>query len=306
MSRLLTETVVLDLRFHRPGIVRKGTLDGVQVDADKDLLRLNKQIIESDKYLKYCNLCHKLKCWIAARSLSNWLFNKGEEDNGNVSTSLFREGTFLVPITNLEDIYLKCEEVRDEAMQVVDEFIAEYPQLIQDAERRLKGQFDPTNYYSPQEMRRRFGIEWRLIEFGLPTAGKIGEVMFRQEQKKVSSELKEAEQEVIQALRESMLGLIDKVVSQLSPSPDGKRRYITESAVEKLIEFLDLFASRNIMQDGELQNLAEKAKKIIKGVDVQLLRKVDNFREVVKMGMEEIKDNLSVMVKEGPRRVFDI
>jgi hypothetical protein len=70
---------------------------------------------------------------------------------------------------------------------------------------------------------------------------------------------------------------------------------------------LELFNDRNITNDRELEELANKAKTVIAGVDPNALRDTSSIRQSVKAGLEDVSKSLSTLItSSGAGRKFDL
>jgi hypothetical protein len=94
----------------------------------------------------------------------------------------------------------------------------------------------------------------------------------------------EASDEIQQVLRASMSELVGHMRERLQEDPTGKPLKFKESTVSKLVEFLDMFELRNVIDDSELTDLVNKARDLLKGVDAEDLRTTAHLRTKVQPG----------------------
>ena len=145
-----------------------------------------------------------------------------------------------------------------------------------------------------------------MFDFSPPNEAKLSEAVYKQERERWRQTFFEAEVEVKQALRESMLTLISHLAERLQPSPDGKKKVLRDSAVDKVVEFLELFDRRNVLNDEELKALVVRARRVLNGDDMMAdaLRQDGKVREILGRRMEEVKSRLDTLIKSGPARVI--
>lgn len=71
-----------------------------------------------------------------------------------------------------------------------------------------------------------------------------------------------------------MLDWVDK----LTPKPDGTRKKFV--GADRLLEFLDTFAKKDVATNGELRVLVEEVRGLLQGQDIERLRKDQNLRDL--------------------------
>ncbi|MFH0901555.1 MAG: hypothetical protein V2A73_13085 [Pseudomonadota bacterium] len=299
-SQLFDNTVCLAVTFHRVGRhrrVRRGEVEIVPAFAsrwpeekpDQSRFTIGKQIFASDHYHKAERIAHDFDSWMQRRAVPCPL----------------KRGTNLIPIAMLDEVYARLDKAQAEYGTEADALLAEYDELKQEAQRGLKGLYREEDYPLPERLRAAFWVERRMFDFSPPGEAKLTEAVYRQERERWQQTFAEAEDEVRMALRESMLTLVSHLAERLQPSLDGKKRVLRDSAVDKVVEFLELFDRRNVLNDDELKALVVRARRVLDG-DVAMadaLRQDGTVREIVRRRMEEVKSRLDVLVKSGPARV---
>src|SRR4029077_12849498 len=100
----------------------------------------------------------------------------------------------------------------------------------------------------------------------------------------------------------------DWAIDRLKPGENGKKKIFRSKSKDgkeigftaKFNDFLSCFQGRNITEDAELQQLVEKARALLAGVDGDALRESETQRDSVRTGFEEIQKTLDVLVTEAP------
>jgi hypothetical protein len=282
MSKLFDSTVCLAVTFHRPGATRSfraGEVEVVKTDgdptekADQSQVGANRVIFRNGFYKSACDLANEWRDWIKKRALQIPL--------GRVS---------VVPRSMLPEIKEQFENYKRRYLELADRFTnpVSYEATKDLARRRLKELWDESVYPTREKLRAKFWVDWWEMEFGQNAA----------------DALKDAEVEVIEALRMGCRALVGKLAEQLSPTPDGKKRRLFDSAVANVREFLDMFDKLNVLDDQELETLVNQAQRLVNGkFEADAFRQNDSLREVVGQKMTEITKSLDVLIQEGPRRV---
>ena len=259
----------------------------VEVDADKKLLRVTKQLLDSPELEAIKSLDREVTAYI----------------NSRCSPSMFRGGVFLVAYALLDEVNSRLLDFQVKREHLVKAFLAAYPRQCEEIAKRLKSVHNPADYPPVSVVASKFYFDWQVFEIGLP--GKIKTVsaeIYEQERKKAEAHWTEAAIEIQSVLRLAMKELVDHMVNRLEAKDDGKQKTISKSMLPNLNDFLDTFRARNIANDGELQKLVEDARQLLKDVDVGALRNSDATRNKIQTGFATIKTKLDAMVVDKPTR----
>jgi len=297
-SQLFDNTVCLAVTFHRAGQhrrVRRGEAEVVNAfnqgkKPDQDRFSIGKRIFDSEHYRAAMRIAYEFDVWVQRRSVPCPL----------------RRGTHLIPIDLLDEICARLDEAQARYATEADALVAEYDELKQAARMGLKDLYREADYPAPEQLRQSFWVERRMFDFSPPSETKLSEAVYQQERSRWQQTFAEAENEVRQALRESMLTLVSHLAERLEPSPDGKKKVLRDSAVDKVVEFLELFDRRNVLNDKELKALVVRARQVLSedSVMAEALRQDGAVREIVRRRMEEVKTRLDALVESGPARVI--
>ena len=82
-----------------------------------------------------------------------------------------------------------------------------------------------------------------------------------------------------------------------------KVKIFRDSAVTKMIGFLDAFEKRNLTDDGEMLSIVQKARALMAGVDPQTLRENGTVREIVTKGFEELRGSIDGLLSTRTRQI---
>jgi len=270
----LKKTRCLSVTFHLPGDSRKGSLGDVSVDADKSELRLQKKIFRSESFRKAQVISIKTRQWIEARSLPSPL----------------RSGTYLIPESLVDAVEEKLKEAESEFNAAADAFCNEYPTLIKNAKERLRGQFNQNNYPPVDQMRRKFWMERLFLDFA-PSNGI-----------EQTEELSRAIDEIKAALRCGLLDLIDKLSGMLGTKKNGKKRAVTDKALQSFNEWIALLPERLVVDDAELVKLVDQAKELMSGKSRADFRDIESVRTATRKGLQEVGEQIRGLLKDMPSR----
>jgi hypothetical protein len=284
---LAKKTVCIKVRLSTMGNSRKVSTAQIEADADKDLLRVSKRLVDSAELKAITRFDGEIRRFLYNICLP------------------FEIGIHLLPIAALETVEQRLRQFAEDRKQLVQGFLAAYPTLCRDAERRLRGLYNPAEYAQVDEIGQEFGFSWQYVSFGVPDQLKgISREVWEQEREKASLRMAEASAEIQVVLRESMAKLVQHMADRLKEGPDGKPLRFKETTVPNLIEFLTNFDFRNVTDDDELQSLVTRARELMQGVSADELRTTVELRTKVQQGMTEIAGQLDTLLMRTGGRKF--
>ncbi len=288
-ASVMDQAICVSVNLGRLGNTRKISSSQVEVDADKDLIRVSKTLLDSAELKAIQSLDGEIR-----KTLYNVCL-----------PSMFRGGVYLVPIKLVEHVDKKLREFQVERGKLVAAFVKAYPSLIETAATRLRGVFNTRDYPTVDRVAGAFVFDWQYVEFGTP--GRLREInanLFAREREKAERQWAEASDAIQETLRASMADLVNHMVDRLSGTQDGKPKVFRNSLIGNMQEFLGLFDARNITNDAALSALVQRAKDAIKGIDADAIRDNTRTRQYVANAFSQIKGALDGMMQEKPKRAY--
>lgn len=284
---LAKETVCLTVSFGLLGNSRKVSNSAVDVDADKSLIRVHKQLLDSPE-------------------LDAIRKSDGEMRRKLYDLCLpFDVGIYLLPNALISTVVSDLRKFKAQRAIQVERFITAYESLRNDARIRLRSLYNPKDYPAPEIVRNRFYCDWEFISFGTPDSlESISKDLFEEEKQKQVSKWQSASDEITAVMRQTLADLVSHLKDKLTPAEDGKPKVLRETAVTNLTDFLKTFDLRNVTNDAELAELAANCRKILSGRSADMFRESDNLRRSVSADLAEIKTNLDALVADKPSRKF--
>jgi hypothetical protein len=284
---LSQSTVLLQAKFGLLGDSRKVSSAQVEVDTDKQLLRIAKKILVSAEFDAIRQADRKAKKYLDSVCVP------------------FETGTRFLALPLIEEVDRKLREFVKERADLVECFLESYPTLCESMSERLRVLHNPTDYPPVDMVKARFYFTWRYVAYGVPGQLKtISGRIWQDERDKAAQCFAEAQTEAQSLLRESMAELVNHMVERLAPSENGKPTVFKRSTVANLSEFLATFDFRNIANDSELKQQVDRARALLAGVTAEEIRNTADLRFRLKTGMSEIAAKLDTMVVAMPRRKF--
>jgi hypothetical protein len=284
---LARKTVFIKLHLGLLGNSRKVSSSQVEVDADKALIRVSKNLLDSPELQAIRSLDGDIRRYLYDTCLP------------------FDVGIHLLPLGLIEAVDERLREFKAQRDELVDAFLLAYPRLCQEAAVRLRTLYNPTDYPPVEEVRGCFSLSWQYISYGVPEQlGEISARIFETEREKAAEAMSQACDEIQQVMRASLLEMVNHLRDRLADQPDGKPQRLRESTVQKLREFLTTFNLRNVVDDQELKEQVERAQALLEGVSTDELRNMPLVRASVREGMANIAAQMDVLVNDRVSRKF--
>ena len=291
---LARTTVILSLRMTRAGNRRRVSSNQVEVDADKDAISVNKELLESDEFKEIVSFDGYVRRWLYTRSLPAY---------GTLKSGIYRIPTGLV--SQIDAQLQMCRAERD---ALVDAFIEAYPARVQAAKTRLRSLFNPTDYPPAVLLPELFTFEFRYMAVSVPTAlSSISQELLQREIAKAEVAVKSEADEIKLALRQSFAELIDHAASRLAVK-DGKKLIFRDTLVSNITEFLEFFNARNVVGDDDLSGLVDRARDVMSGIEnPDKLREDGALRGRVRTSLQSIKKEMdeNLMLRPARKISFD-
>jgi hypothetical protein len=288
---LLQRAVCLSVTMSRLGTRRRLSTDAVEVEADKDMIRVAKIILESDALQAIRRLDNDARRYIYQKALP---------------ATFFRHGVYLLGLGLVAEVDATLTAFVAQRRPLVAAFVAAYPRLQEDARQRLGPHFNPDEYPSPDVVERFFDFRWSYIAFGVPDAqlARISGALASRAAQEFERSMADAFEDVQTALRVAMSEVVDEMVDKMTDRANGKPQVFRDSSLARVKEFLDTFRARNLTEDGALAALVERARLLMTGVDPETIRERADVRRTVQAGFAAIKAAIAPMLTAKPRRAI--
>src|SRR2546427_9944258 len=118
------------------GNTRKVSSSQIEADADKDLLRVSKQLVDSAELKAIARFDGEIRRFLYNICLP------------------FEIGIHLLPIAALQTVEQRLRQFADDRKQLADAFLSAYQSVCQDAAKRLRGLYNPSDYRPVQDVAR--------------------------------------------------------------------------------------------------------------------------------------------------------
>lgn len=281
-------SVLIQVRSGSFGNTRQVSASKVEVDADKDQLRISKNLLDSPELKKVRSIDSEIRQYLYNRCLP----------------SVFRAGVYRLPYQLIEEVDSKLQDFAIARQKAVDDAAVAYPQRCEEAAKALRAVYNQRDYPSVDRFRSSFYLEWSYFETAAP--GKLAAIskdIYEREREKAEGELRESVATIRGYLRESFADMVSHMVERLTgAAANGSPKVFKQSTIDNLGEFLDYFDKRNLTNDTQMADLVGKARALMNGVDAKTLRDDFATRKFIRDGFSQIQDNLDVMLTDKPKR----
>ena len=182
---------------------------------------------------------------------------------------------------------------------LVESFIAAWPGYVDDSRQRLNGLFNPADYPSTSELRRRFSFRWTVRP--VPTAGDFRVELGAAEVDAIRQQIEDGLNATVQAAMVDVWDRIKTVVSAMAerlraydPAKPGANPF-RDSLVGNIRELVGILPSLNLTNDPNVARFADEMRELC-AHDAQSLR--DNMlnREDVAARAEAMLDQMRQFV----------
>lgn len=214
-------------------------------------------------------------------------------------------GQYLIPLDSIEEVKEKLETMVTERNEALEAFLDDYESIIDEA-RDMNGEFfNEVDYPSAQKVRDSYNLDYRFIGNQVPEElKKVSNQLYEIEKARIEAECAAAVPKIREALRASFLGLVEHISNSMLPDPDtGKKKRFYGSSVDKLKDFIDLFATKDLTGDSDLQTIIQKTNAILSDSDVDLARTDEEFRQQLGEKFKALSDDARLLVPEDVRRI---
>lgn len=210
-------------------------------------------------------------------------------------------GIRLIRQQGIDEFDNQMAAFREELREAVYELDRRYMELRSAARRRLGDLFNASDY--PVSLIGLFGIEHEYPSVEPPSYLRhLNPELYEQECQRMQARFDEAVQLAEQAFVEELSKLVEHLGERLSGDTAGKAKVFRDTAVTNLTEFFQRFQALNIRSNDQLDELVQRAQKVLRGVEPQQLRDNSSLRQRLGSQLSSIQSSLDGLMVDRPRR----
>jgi hypothetical protein len=289
-SSIMDKAAFLILTINKFGTKRKVSSSDFEIKADKTRIKANKTILVCKETEAIESFDAQTRKWIENHCLP-----------------FEQRGIHMTPLATIDetDAYLISRQERRE--ELITSLLHAYPHVKQRDRQSLGDVFRESDYPSVAEVREAYQMRWRIVVFSTPgQLRSVNRAIFERERAKNAKLWAEAGAMADQFLHKSMAALVTGLIDKLTGKTGGKNKTIHKTTFANIQEFLSSFQPRNVNNNEELQELAERLKKAVDGVELDDLKKDQGTREYVRAKFEAVKKQLDTMLLDRPTRAISL
>ena len=170
------------------------------------------------------------------------------------------EGWRLLPMANHAKYVAMVRTHRSKIESLVEDFIVDYPAIKDGVQRRVNGLFNPADWPSVLDLRKRFGVKVDYnpiptgsdfrVEMDTATLDEIA----RDTEDRVTQAIKGAQQDAVERLHEC--------VTRISERLSDPKAIFRDSLIENARELTDVLTRLNVTDDARIEELRQRVEKL--------------------------------------------
>jgi len=202
------------------------------------------------------------------------------------------KGARLLPTSLFMDYKQNMNVYQSNMNTMIEDFYANYADLIDLAKHHMGALFNPYDYPSIEELRSKFGF--RLVFSPLPEGGDFRldipkadmDELGAQYESAFNDRLKDAMREPWEKLHKNLVHISEKL-TDVEGDEDTKKRY-HDTLITNAQELCGLLTHLNITKDPMLENARRSLELTMLGVDIEDIKEHAEVRQSVKSKVDDI------------------
>jgi hypothetical protein len=256
----------------------KGATDSVLASnsASKDSAQVRKNLMAgTDKRKKIADYAAKVRLY-----------------HNQTTLSWSDKGARLLPTSLFMDYKQNMNVYQRNMTTMIEDFYANYADLIDLAKHHMGDLFNPYDYPSIEELRNKFGF--RLVFSPLPEGGDFRldipkadmEELGQQYESAFNDRLKDAMREPWEKLHKTLIHISEKL-TDVEGDDETKKRY-HDTLITNAQELCGLLTHLNVTKDPLLEAARRSLELTMLGVDIEAIKESPDVRSSVKAKVDDI------------------
>lgn len=256
----------------------KGATDSVLASnsASKDSAQVRKNLMAgTDKRKKIADYAAKVRLY-----------------HNQTTLSWSDKGARLLPTSLFMDYKQNMNVYQRNMTTMIEDFYANYTDLIDLAKHHMGDLFNPYDYPSIDELRNKFGF--RLVFSPLPEGGDFRldipkadmEELGQQYESAFNDRLKDAMREPWEKLHKTLIHISEKL-TDVEGDEETKKRY-HDTLITNAQELCGLLTHLNVTKDPMLETARRSLELTMLGVDIEAIKESPDVRSSVKAKVDDI------------------
>jgi hypothetical protein len=203
----------------------------------------------------------------------------------------------ILPVSELPKFMSEYANHNLEFNKLVDEFIADYPQIVSDMAFKMGDMFRRENYPTADQARSKFSMDLYTAEvpqgdFRVAIAEDLAEDLHNNYTRQAGNLVNEILNKQAEQFTEVMQSLSNCCDVETVVNPDSttkvKRRKLYDSTVARALELCDTFKGFNLTANQELETARAGLERLFRDVNLDALRESDSMRVAIKTEVDDI------------------
>lgn len=179
-------------------------------------------------------------------------------------------GGRLLPSAQFMDYSKEMRRLKGEFENAVADFVRNYPQYRDDAERKLNGMFNPTDYPAPFEIDRKFDFATDIEP--IPSADDFRVNVQKRDKERIQKEIAESVDRRVKDATRDLYERLFSVVKHFAERLDDPEAKFKNSLVGNIVELTNLLPKLNVSGDPKLETLRKEVKNKLAKYEPDTLR----------------------------------
>ena len=218
------------------------------------------------------NCCRAQPSWTSCGTLAGQI----RQQFYKVTLPWSDEGFRLLPAHFYFDLTTEMRVFEHAFESKVEEFLAVYPDYIEQVRPALNGLFSEEDYPSVKKLRKKFGIKLEVPP--IPTGEDFRVSMSAEERARVAREIDANVRQSLQRGTEDLWNRMKDVVSRLAARLQDPNGRYTTSMVSNVCDLADLLPKLNVSQDADLNRFAAEIRSRLCNYSAHELKNNDVLR----------------------------
>lgn len=199
-------------------------------------------------------------------------------------------GTRILPTKNYFEYVESIKEIRNKFVETVNTFIDVYPELKEEARRRLNGMFKEMDYPTVEELKSRFdfNVGFAPVPDSNDFRVDLNDSEIDKIRKEIDAKRDEAERVAMKELWQRLYNAVEHMVNKLSDSDAVFR----DSLVKNVAEICQLLPKLNITNDNKLTEMGNEVAAKLSTIEPDVLRKDKGTRREICGTAEDILNKM--------------
>ncbi len=229
------------------------------------------------------------KALVAREALDNIrkLTNEAREFHYKMTLPWLDNGTRILPSAHFNDYSQEMRTFKNKFEGATRDFTTNYPQVINDAQHRLNGLFDPADYPEPDQISAKFNFDVSVLP--MPDAADFrvqlqGEDLQRLQQS-TQAQLDAAQTSASRDIYSRLAETVGRMAERLSGT---EKKTFRNSLVENIRELVDLIPGLNVTGDQKIEDIRQEIKTRLSKHDPDTLRENQHARTETAQAAQDI------------------